>query len=93
MPTVKKDIQETSKKISQVKKIVKKRVEALEYGDVQQTPISAGTNWKENWAFISFLYGVDIVGISFIYTENIIVYKEKVSTQPKGLVLRPFMAE
>ena len=47
MPTVKKDIQETSKKISQIKKIVKKRVEALEYGDVQQTPISADTNWKD----------------------------------------------
>ena len=47
MPTVKKDIQETSKKISHVKKIIKKRVESLDDSIVQQTPISSGTNWKD----------------------------------------------
>ena len=47
MPTVKKDIQETNKKISHVKKIIKKRVESLDDSIVQQTPISKGVNWKE----------------------------------------------
>ena len=46
MPSVKKDIQETNNKISTVKKIIKKRVEALEDRVVLQTPISNGENWK-----------------------------------------------
>lgn len=47
MATVDKDINEQSKKIEKVKKIVKKRVENLEDKDLIQTDISDGPLWKD----------------------------------------------
>ena len=47
MATVEKDINETSKKITKVKRIVKKRVEELEYKDIEETPIAEDVCWKD----------------------------------------------
>ena len=47
MATVEKDINETSKKITKVKRIVKKRVEELEYKDIEETPIAENVCWKD----------------------------------------------
>ena len=47
MANVEKDIKETSSKIDEVRRIVKKRVEDLEYKDFSQTPISTGVSWKD----------------------------------------------
>ena len=47
MATVEKDINEVSAKISKVKHLVKKRVEELEYRELEETPISDGTCWKD----------------------------------------------
>ncbi len=47
MATVTKDIQEESEKITKVKRIIKKRTENLEKKDIQPTPLSKGTSWKE----------------------------------------------
>ena len=47
MTTVKKDITEVSEKITEVKKIVKKRAEQLKEKELLQTPISEGVSWKD----------------------------------------------
>lgn len=47
MATVDKDINEVSDKITKVKHLVKKRVEKLEYKELEETPISEGTCWKD----------------------------------------------
>ena len=47
MATVEQDIKETSKKISQVKRLVKKRVEKLKIEDIEETPIADGVCWKK----------------------------------------------
>ena len=47
MATVKKDITEVSEKITEVKKIVKKRAEQLKEKELLQTPISEGVSWKD----------------------------------------------
>lgn len=46
MATVEKDIKETSNKISKVKRLVKKRVENLEYKEIEETPIDNEKIWK-----------------------------------------------
>lgn len=46
MATVEKDIQEISNKISKVKRLVKKRVENLEYKEIEETPIDNKKIWK-----------------------------------------------
>jgi len=47
MATVEKDINETSQKITKVKRIVKKRIEELEYKDLEETPIAEDVCWKD----------------------------------------------
>ena len=47
MATVKKDINENSEKIKKVKRIVKKRIEELEYKEIEQTLISDDVCWKD----------------------------------------------
>ena len=48
MATVEKDINESSKKIDEVKRIVKDRALALEYKkQIPQTPLSDGDLWKD----------------------------------------------
>lgn len=47
MATVDKDINETSDKITNVKRLVKKRVEELEYKEIKETPISEDICWKD----------------------------------------------
>ena len=47
MATVEKDIKEESDKIKAVKKIVKKRVKALQNKELVQTPLSDGPSWKD----------------------------------------------
>ena len=47
MATVEKDIKEVSDKITKVKHLVKKRVENLEYKELEETPLSDGTCWKD----------------------------------------------
>ena len=47
MATVDKDINEVSDKITKVKHLVKKRVEKLEYKELEETPISEGACWKD----------------------------------------------
>lgn len=47
MATVEKDINETSKKITKVKRLVKKRVEELEYKDIEETPLADDVRWKD----------------------------------------------
>ena len=48
MSTVVKDINESSEKIDEVKRIVKDRALALEYKkQIPQTPISEGPSWKD----------------------------------------------
>jgi len=47
MATVDKDINEISDKITKVKHLVKKRVEKLEYKELEETPISEGICWKD----------------------------------------------
>ena len=47
MATVDKDINEQSKKIEKVKRIVRKRAENLEEKDLKQTELSDGPLWKE----------------------------------------------
>lgn len=41
------EINEKSKKITKVKKIIAKKSEEIEYRDLEQSPISKGTNWKD----------------------------------------------
>ena len=45
MATVEKDIKEESDKIKAVKKIVKKRVKALQNKELVQTPLSDSPSW------------------------------------------------
>ncbi len=47
MATVKKDIEEVSDKINNVKKLVRKRVASLEFKDIPETPLSEGALWKD----------------------------------------------
>ena len=47
MATVDKDINEISDKIIKVKRLVKKRVEKLEYKDIPETPIAKEVGWKD----------------------------------------------
>lgn len=47
MATVKKDINEVSDKITKVKRIVKKRIDELEYKEIEQTPLADGVCWKD----------------------------------------------
>ncbi len=47
MATVDKDINEVSKKITKVKRIVKKRVEELEYKDLEETSVTEDVYWKD----------------------------------------------
>lgn len=47
MATVKKDINEVSDKITKVKRIVKKRIDELEYKEIEQTPLVDGVCWKD----------------------------------------------
>lgn len=47
MATVDKDIKEVSDKITKVKRIVKKRVEELDYKEIKETPLSNGESWKD----------------------------------------------
>ncbi len=47
MATVDKDINEVSKKITKVKRIVKKRVEELEYKDLEETSVAEDICWKD----------------------------------------------
>lgn len=47
MATVKKDIEEKTKKISQVRKIIKKKSEKLEQRELKEAPLSTGTCWKD----------------------------------------------
>ena len=47
MATVKKDINEVSDKITKVKRIVKKRIDELEYKEIEQTPLADGVSWKD----------------------------------------------
>jgi DNA (cytosine-5)-methyltransferase 1 len=47
MATVEKDINETSKKITKVKHLVKKRVEKLEYKDMEETQLADDICWKD----------------------------------------------
>ena len=47
MATVEKDINEVSDKIVKVKRLVKKRVEKLEYKDIPETPIAEERGWKD----------------------------------------------
>ena len=47
MATVEKDINEVSQKITKVKRLVKKRVEELEYKDLEETPIAEDVCWKD----------------------------------------------
>ena len=45
--TVKKDITEENEKITKVKKIVKKKVGEVADKDIEETPLSTGTAWKD----------------------------------------------
>lgn len=47
MATIVNEINETNKKISQVKKIIKKKADSLIDHVLLQTPISKGKNWKQ----------------------------------------------
>lgn len=47
MTVVTKDIAEISDKIIKVRKLVKTRIEELEYKEIPQTPISNGASWKD----------------------------------------------
>lgn len=47
MATVKKDINEVSDKITKVKRIVKKRIDELEYKEIEQTHLADGVSWKD----------------------------------------------
>lgn len=47
MATVKKDINEVSDKITKVKRIVKKRIDELEYKEIEQTPLADVVCWKD----------------------------------------------
>lgn len=47
MTVVAKDIAEISDKIIKVRKLVKTRIEELEYKEIPQTPISNGVSWKD----------------------------------------------
>lgn len=47
MATVKKDINEVSDKITKVKRIVKKRIDELEYKEIEQTPLADGVCWRD----------------------------------------------
>jgi len=47
MATVKKDIEETNKKIAHVKRIVKQYAEQIDDTYLEQDPIATGTNWKD----------------------------------------------
>lgn len=64
MATVKKDITEVSEKISNVKRIVKKRAEKLEIKDLLQTPISNGKSWKE----LTFAYPERTIRIGTVFS-------------------------
>ena len=44
MATVEKDIKEVSDKISKVQRLVKKRIEKLEYKAIEETPIAEGVD-------------------------------------------------
>ena len=63
MATVDKDINEVSKKITKVKRIVKKRVEELEYKDLEETSVAEDICWKdlefshpENWVRLATVF-------------------------------------
>jgi len=47
MATVKKDIEEKTKKIIRVKTIIKKKAETLNQRILEESPISQGTNWRD----------------------------------------------
>lgn len=47
MATVKKDINEVSDKITRVKRIVKKRIDELEYKEIEQTALAESVSWKD----------------------------------------------
>ena len=64
MTTVKKDIEEVSEKINNVKKLVRKRVASLEYKDIPETPISQGTPWKD----LSFSHPERIVRLGTLFS-------------------------
>lgn len=47
MATVKNDIEESSDKITKVKRLVKERAQELEYKVIPQTPLVEGISWKD----------------------------------------------
>ena len=65
MSTVVKDINESSEKIDEVKRIVKDRALALEYKkQIPQTPISEGPSWKD----LQFSQPRNIVRIGTVFS-------------------------
>jgi DNA (cytosine-5)-methyltransferase 1 len=64
MATVKKDIEEVSEKINQVKKIVRKRVATLESKEIPATPLSEGESWKE----MQFKYPERVVRLGTLFS-------------------------
>lgn len=47
MATVKKDIEEKTKKITRVRNLIKKKAEKLDQRNLEEAPISQGTNWRD----------------------------------------------
>ncbi len=64
MATVKKDIEEVSDKINNVKKLVRKRVESLDYKDIPETPLSENSLWKE----LSFSHPERVVRLGTLFS-------------------------
>lgn len=64
MATVEKDINEVSAKITKVKHLVKKRVERLEYNELEETPISEGACWKD----LEFSHPDNIIRLATVFS-------------------------
>ena len=64
MATVEKDINEISDKITKVKRLVKKRVDNLEYKEIEETPISEGENWKD----LEFSHPENIIRLATVFS-------------------------
>ena len=64
MATVEKDINEVSDKIAKVKRLVKKRVDNLEYKEIAETPISDGENWKD----LEFSHPENIIRLATVFS-------------------------
>lgn len=64
MASVEKDINEVSDKITKVKHLVKKRVEKLEYKELEETPISEGACWKD----LEFSHPNNIIRLATVFS-------------------------